>query len=53
MQPRILYPEKLSFRMEGEIKSFQDRKTERICDHQASPATNIKGESVTEGRAQE
>ena len=25
MQPRILYPAKLSFRMEGEIKSFQDR----------------------------
>ena len=25
MQPRILYPAKFSFRMEGEIKSFQDR----------------------------
>ena len=25
MQPRILYPERLSFRIEGEIKSFQDR----------------------------
>ena len=25
MQPRILYPAKLSFKMEGEIKSFQDR----------------------------
>ena len=25
MQPRILYPARLSFRMEGEIKSFQDR----------------------------
>ena len=24
-QPRILYPARLSFRMEGEIKSFQDR----------------------------
>ena len=25
MQPRILYPARLSFRTEGEIKSFQDR----------------------------
>ena len=24
-QPRILYPARLSFRIEGEIKSFQDR----------------------------
>ena len=25
MLPRILYPARLSFRIEGEIKSFQDR----------------------------
>ena len=25
MQPRILHPARLSFRIEGEIKSFQDR----------------------------
>ena len=25
MKPRILYPARLSFRIEGEIKSFQDR----------------------------
>ena len=25
MQPRILYPARLSFKKEGEIKSFQDR----------------------------
>ena len=25
MQPRILYPTRLSFRIEGEIKSFQNR----------------------------
>ena len=25
MQPRIIYPSRLSFRIEGEIKSFQDR----------------------------
>ena len=25
LQPRILYPERLPFRIEGDIKSFQDR----------------------------
>ena len=25
MKPRILYPARLSFRMDGEIKSFQDQ----------------------------
>ena len=25
LQPRILYPASLSFRIEGEIKSFQDK----------------------------
>ena len=25
MKPRILYPARLSFRIEGDIKSFQDR----------------------------
>ena len=27
MQPRILYPARLLFRIEGEVKSFQDRQT--------------------------
>ena len=26
LQPRLLYPEKLSFKTEGQIKSFPDRK---------------------------
>ena len=26
LQPRLLYPEKLSFRIEGQIKSFPDKK---------------------------
>ena len=25
MQPRILYPARLTFKMDGEIESFQDR----------------------------
>ena len=27
MQPRILYPARLSFRIEGEVKAFPDRKS--------------------------
>ena len=29
LQPRLLYPAKLSFRIEGQIKSFPDKKTLR------------------------
>ena len=38
----------LSFRMEGEIKSFLDRQTEGIYDHQAIPTRNIKGDTAGE-----
>ena len=27
LQPRLFYPAKLSFRIKGQIKSFQDKKT--------------------------
>ena len=27
LQPRLLYPSKVSFRIKGQIKSFQDKKT--------------------------
>ena len=47
MQPRILYPTMLSFRI-GEIKSFQDRQKLKEYDHQNSSARNIKGDSVKE-----
>ena len=34
MQPRILYPARLSFKIEGEIKSFPDKqKTKGVHDH--------------------
>ena len=38
--------------MEGEIQRFQDRQSERICDHQTSPARNIKGDPIIEEGAQ-
>jgi hypothetical protein len=33
--PRILYPEKLSFKIDGAIKVFHDQQKIRIYDHQA------------------
>ena len=49
MQPRILYPARFSFRIEGEIKSFQDRqKLKEYVTTSTSSARNIKGDSVKE-----
>ena len=42
LQPRLLYPAKLSFKIEGEIKSFPEKK-KVVCCHQSSIATNVKG----------
>ena len=42
MQPRIPYPARLSFRIEGEIKSFQDR--QKLKEY----VRNIKGGPVKE-----
>ena len=30
LQPRLLYPEKISFRIEGQIKSFPDKKKQEL-----------------------
>ena len=44
LQPRILYPARLSFRFDGEIKSFPDKqKLKRIQHHQTRFTTNAKG----------
>ena len=42
LQPRILYPARLSFRFDREIKSFPT-KVKRIQQHQTSFKTNAKG----------
>jgi hypothetical protein len=40
-QSRLIYPAKLSFLMEGEIKTFHNKeKSKGICDHQASTIEN-------------
>ena len=33
LQPRLLYPEKLSFRIKGQIKIFPDKKTKGVHLH--------------------
>ena len=47
LQPRLLYPARISFKYEGEIKSFTDKqKLKRIQYHQTSSPTNAKGYSL-------
>ena len=42
LQPRLLYPARISLKIDGEIKSFSD-KQKRIQYHQTSFTTNVKG----------
>nr|KAF6360231.1 hypothetical protein mMyoMyo1_011177 [Myotis myotis] len=47
LNPRILYPARLSFKLEGEIRSFTDKKKAKgVYHHQASNARNAKGTGV-------
>ena len=43
LQPRLLYPARISFRYEGELRQA---KAERIQHHQTSSSTNAKGSSL-------
>jgi len=49
LQPRILYSARLSFRCDGEIKSFPDK--QRLREFSTSFTTNAKGTSL--GRKRE
>ena len=46
LQPRILYPGRLSFRFDGEIKSFTDK--QKLKEFQTSFTINAKGTSLGE-----
>ena len=46
LQPRLLYPARIQFRFDGEIKSFTDKQRKRIQHHQTSSKTNAKGTSL-------
>ena len=44
LQPRLLYPARISFRTDGEIKKlFRKAKVKRIQYHQISFTTNVNG----------
>ena len=43
LQPKLLYPTKLSFRIERQIKSFPDKKMLRVYHHQTSITRSVKG----------
>nr|KAF6269950.1 hypothetical protein mMyoMyo1_011215 [Myotis myotis] len=47
LNPRILYPARLSFKIEGEIRSFTGKKKAKgVYHHQASNARNAQGTGV-------
>ena len=46
LQPRLLYSARISFKYEGEIKSFIDKQKLRIQHHQTSFSTNAKESSL-------
>ena len=46
LKPRILYPERPSFRFDGEIKFSRQAKVKRIQHHQTSFTTNARGTSL-------
>ena len=46
LQPRLLYPARISFTYEGEIKSFTDKQKLRIQHHKTRSSTNATGSSL-------
>ena len=46
LQPRLLYPTRLSFRFDGEIQIFPGKQVKRIQYHQTSFTTNATGNSL-------
>ena len=51
LQPRLLYPARLSFKIEGKIKSFLEKKRSKtIHFHQTSSANDAKGTALRKGK---
>ena len=47
LQPRLLYPARISFRFDREIKTYRQAKAKKIQHHQTSSTTNAKGTSLS------
>ena len=52
MQPRILYPERLYFSIEGEIESFKRQKLKEFVNTKPALTRNIKGDPLSRKRDQ-
>ena len=48
MQPRILYPARISFKIEGEINFFQQTKAKRIQQYKTQAKRNIERASLNQ-----
>ena len=46
LQPRLLYTARISFRFEGEIKTFTDKQKAKRIHHQTRLTTNAAGTSL-------
>ena len=46
LQPRLLYPARISFKYDGNQKLYRQPKSERIQHHQTSSPTKAKGSSL-------
>ena len=46
LQPRLLYSARISFKYEGEIKTYRQAKAERIQHHQTNSSINTKESSI-------
>ena len=53
LQPRLLYPARLTIKREGQIKTFPDKRSKRIHFHQTSSARDAKGTVLRKGRKRE
>ena len=55
LQPRLLYPARFSIKVEGQIRTFPDKKkkSQRIHLCQTSSARDAKGSALRKGKKRE
>ena len=53
MQPRKLYPARISFKIEGEINFFQQTKAKRIQQYKTQPKRNVERASLNQKERKE
>ena len=53
LQPRLLYPTRLSIKIEGQIEFPRKKKSKRIHFHQTSSARDAEGTALRKGRERE